>query len=65
MADDEKEPNGIQIEKEWILVFRQTFSSNSSHKQPWTKDVKSLNTDDPSAANYAILDRLEKFASNR
>ena len=59
--DDKKDTDNIQVDKIWILVFRQTFSTNSSDNKPWTKDVTSLNTDDPSATNYAILDRLETF----
>eukprot|EP01084_Bolivina_argentea_P046995 86559_1 len=48
---------------EWILVFRQTFSTKSAYKQSWPRDMISLNSDDPSAANYAILHKLEKYRS--
>ena len=60
MADEKKETDG-DIDNIWILVFRQTFSTKSEQKKPWSKSVKSLNPNDPSAPNYAILDKLEKF----
>mmetsp|Transcript_29969 Transcript_29969/g.26486 ORF Transcript_29969/g.26486 Transcript_29969/m.26486 type:complete len:145 (+) Transcript_29969:70-504(+) len=43
------------------MVFRQTFDANS----PWTKDVISRNSEDPSAPNYSILDRLDKFRDSK
>eukprot|EP01083_Nonionella_stella_P226587 804553_1 len=55
MADDSK-TNDIEDDTEWILVFRQTWIDKG-----WTKDVLSLNTDNPTAANYSILHKLEKF----
>ena len=52
-------PTPLEDNQEWILVFRQTLSDASP--QGWTQDLLSMNSDDPSAANYAILDKLEKF----
>eukprot|EP01084_Bolivina_argentea_P004128 7817_1 len=47
--------------KRWILLFRQTYSKNSSHNIPWKKGQLKLNENNPEAANYAILHEFESF----
>ncbi|CAE7716088.1 ADS3, partial [Symbiodinium sp. CCMP2456] len=42
----------------WKLVFRQTLPYR------WQRDMWSLNADDASADNFAILDQLESFRIN-